>query len=110
MHPSARLFSTLQDTKQELAEMLNRVQRHTICKPGYCLRRRKLANGETEDCCRFGYPKPLRNSTEYTRDAGKEFAELHTRRNDPILNSYNPAFILGWRANIDFRPVSNKEA
>ena len=35
---------------------------------------------------------------------------MNTRRNDELLNSYNPTFILGWRANIDFRPVINKEA
>ena len=36
--------------------------------------------------------------------------ELNTRRNDELLNSYNATFILGWRANIDFRPVINREA
>ena len=36
--------------------------------------------------------------------------ELNTRRNDEILNSYNSTFILGWRANIDFRPVVNRDA
>ena len=35
---------------------------------------------------------------------------MNTQRNDELLNSYNPTFILGWRANIDFRPVINKEA
>ena len=36
IHPSARLFSSLEDTKQELAEMLNCLQHDTYCKPGYC--------------------------------------------------------------------------
>ncbi|KAF8237100.1 hypothetical protein L208DRAFT_1249409, partial [Tricholoma matsutake] len=31
-------------------------------------------------------------------------------QNDPIINSYNAGFILGWRANIDFHPVIPKEA
>jgi len=35
--------------------------------------------------------------------------ELNTCRNDELLNSYNATFILGWGANIDFRPVINKE-
>ena len=35
---------------------------------------------------------------------------LNTCRNDEILNSYNATFILGWRANIDFRPIINKDA
>jgi hypothetical protein len=34
----------------------------------------------------------------------------NTQRNDELLNSYNATFILGWRANIDFRPVINREA
>ena len=34
--PSAELFNGLQDTKKELAEMLNHLQHHTKCAPGYC--------------------------------------------------------------------------
>ena len=107
IHPSAQMFNTLQDTKKELAEMLNRLQRHTKCAPGYCERKKK-ATGEI--FCRFGYPKPCRDHSELSKDPGRDFMELNTRRNDEILNSYNATFILGWRANIDFRPVINKEA
>jgi hypothetical protein len=57
VHPSARLFNTLEDTKLELAEMLNRLQRHTKCRPGYCERRMK---GTGETYCRFGFPKQSR--------------------------------------------------
>ena len=45
-----------------------------------------------------------------SKDPGREFSELTTYRNDFILNSYNPTFILGWRTNIHFRPVINKDA
>jgi len=38
------------------------------------------------------------------------FCGAEYTRNDELLNSYNATFILGWRANIDFRPVINKEA
>jgi len=107
IHPSARLFNTLDDTKQELAEILNRLQRHTHCAPGYCERKKKSTG---EIFCRFGYPKALRENSELAKDPGRDFAELNTRRNDELLNSYNSTFILGWRANIDFRPVINKEA
>jgi ATP-dependent DNA helicase PIF1 len=107
IHPSAQMFNTLQDTKKELAEMLNRFQRHTKCAPGYCERKKKDSG---EIFCRFGYPKRCRDHSELSKDAGREFVELNTRRNDEILNSYNALFILGWRANIDFRPVINKEA
>ncbi|KAJ6474930.1 hypothetical protein C8R45DRAFT_804906, partial [Mycena sanguinolenta] len=90
-----------EDTKQELAEILNRLQRHTKCTPGYCQRKKK-DTGET--FCRFGFPKQCREQTQFTKDPGREFPELHTRRNDEILNSFNPGVILTWRANIDFRP------
>jgi hypothetical protein len=107
IHPSARLFSTLEDTKLELAEMLNHLQRHRQCLAGYCERHKK----DTEETfCRFGFPKECRDGSTYAKEPTQDFAELHTRRNDPIINSYNPGFILGWRANIDFRPVINKEA
>ena len=107
IHPSARLFNTLEDTKQELAEILNRLQCHTHCAPGYCERKKKSTG---EIFCRFGYPKPLREHSELVKDPGRDFMELNTCRNDELLNSYNSTFILGWRANIDFRPVINKEA
>jgi hypothetical protein len=41
IHPSAQMFNTLQDTKKELAEILNRLQRHTKCALGYCERKKK---------------------------------------------------------------------
>src|ERR1700683_3438282 len=107
IHPSAQMFNTLQDTKKELAEMLNRLQCHTKCAPGYCERKKKDTG---EIFCRFGYPKQCRDQSELSRDPGREFSEPNTRRNDYILNSYNSTFILGWRANIDFRPVINKDA
>jgi hypothetical protein len=107
IHPSARLFQTLEDTKKELAEMLNRLQRHTYCKPGYCERVKKQTG---EKYCRFGFPKECCNESVLAKANEKSFPEFHTKRNDPILNSYNAGVILGWRANIDFRPVINKEA
>ncbi|KZT31193.1 hypothetical protein SISSUDRAFT_959017, partial [Sistotremastrum suecicum HHB10207 ss-3] len=41
---------------------------------------------------------------------GKPFLDFLPRRNDPLLNAYSAGFVLGWRANIDFRPVINREA
>ena len=107
IHPSAELFNSLQDTQKELAEMLNYLQRHTKCAPGYCEHRKKDTG---EIFCQFGYPKPCRDLSELSKDPGRDFVELNTRRNDELLNSYNATFILGWRANIDFQPVINKEA
>lgn len=60
--------------------------------------------------CRFGYPKTCRVLSELSRNPGREFVELNTRRNDELLNSFNIPFILGWRANVDFRPVIIRDA
>jgi len=107
IHPSAHEFATLEDTKKELTEILNRVQRHTKCAPGYCERKKKETG---KIFCRFGFPKTCQDTTALLKEDGQNFPELHTRRNDEILNSYNPTFILGWRANVDFRPVINHDA
>jgi hypothetical protein len=48
--------------------------------------------------------------SELSKDPGRDFVELNTHRNDELLNSYNATFILGWRENIDFQPVINKDA
>ena len=84
IHPSAWMFNTLQDTKKELAEMLNCLQCHTKCAPGYCEHKK----GTGEIFCWFGYPKKCRDNSEISKDTGHEFVELNTRRNDEILNSY----------------------
>ena len=97
IHPSACLFQSLEDTKKELAEMLNRLQRHTYCKPGYCERSRKSTG---EKFCRFGFSKENHDTTVLIRENENGFPELYTKRNDPLLNSNNSGVILGWRANI----------
>ena len=42
INPSTQLFHTLQDIKKGLAEMLNHLQCHTRCAPGYCECRKKI--------------------------------------------------------------------
>jgi hypothetical protein len=56
VHPSAQKFDDLQDTKRELAQLLNRFQRHTKHAPGYCLRKDKRTGAQV---CRFHFPKAL---------------------------------------------------
>ena len=78
-----------------------------MCPTSYCESQNKTTK---ESVCRFGFPKEYREQTEFVRDPHRDFPELHTRRNDALMNYYNSVFILGWRANIDFRPVVNREA
>jgi ATP-dependent DNA helicase PIF1 len=106
VHPSSRAFTTLSDTQQELVELINRVQRHAKCS-SYCLRRDKTTR---EEVCRFRFPQDLHDLTELVQKEGESLPELLTKRNDPFLNSYNPTWMLGWRANMDFRPVLSPHA
>lgn len=41
VHPSRIKVSDLSDGTKDLAQLLNRVQRHTRCTEGYCLRKNK---------------------------------------------------------------------
>ena len=106
VHPSSRAFTTLSDTQQELVELINRVQRHAKCS-SYCLRRDRVTK---EEVCRFRFPQDLCELTELVQKEGESLPEFLTKRNDPLLNSYNPTWILGWRANMDFRPVISPHA
>jgi hypothetical protein len=106
VHPSSRQFTTLSDNQQELVELINRVQRHAKCS-SYCLRRDKITK---KGVCRFRFPQDLRDLTELVQKEGESLPEFLTKRNDPLLNSYNPTWILGWRANMDFRPVLSPHA
>ena len=102
IHPSAQLPNTLTYTQRELAQLLNRVQRHTKC-TSYCLRRPKGSPADAPLVCRFKYPKELSDITALIRDE-KGILRLITKRNDPLLNEHNALQILGWRANVDFTP------
>lgn len=104
-HPSSRTFESLLYTQLELAEMINRVQRHTQCKPGYCLKKRP--NGETT--CRFHFPRDPRALSEIIKD-DQGMVRLHPARNDPLLNHFSPLWLLAWRANIDFGVLTDPRA
>jgi ATP-dependent DNA helicase PIF1 len=106
VHPASLPFTALSDTQQELVELINRVQRHAKCS-SYCLRRDKTTRQEV---CRFRFPQDLRELTQLIQKEGESWPEFLTKRNDPFLNSYNPTWILGWRANMDFRPVLSPHA
>jgi ATP-dependent DNA helicase PIF1 len=105
IHPSAQHPSTLTYTQRALAQLLNRVQRHTKC-TSYCLRRAKGTPPDAPPICRFKYPKELSDITALIRDE-KGILRLTTKRNDPLLNEHSVLQILGWRANVDFTPCAS---
>ena len=78
--------------------------------PGYCLVNRKLpGQQQLQPVCRFDYPMPLRENAGVALDS-KHRLRFEPRRNDRLLNPYNATMILGWRANIDIKPVLSKWA
>ena len=55
-HPCSIPRENLQNTKQELADLLNWVETQTKCMPGYCLVKRKVpGHQEPQAVCRFDY-------------------------------------------------------
>ena len=110
LHPCRCRNEDLQDTKEELAELLNWVERHNICRPGYCQVKRKVpGQGEPQTFCRFDFPMTLCNTANIGLDS-KHRVHFEPKRSDPLLNTFNVPMILGWRANIDVKPVLSKDA
>ncbi|KAK3909608.1 ATP-dependent DNA helicase pfh1 [Frankliniella fusca] len=107
IHPSRLRLAEIIDIKKDLAELLNRVQRHTKCSEAYCLRKNKTKGGKLE--CRFKFPVELRDHCQIIISEDRD-VEPVTARNDSYLNKYNPYIIQTWRANIDLSPVISKRA
>ncbi|KAJ4473317.1 hypothetical protein C8J55DRAFT_433743 [Lentinula edodes] len=78
--------------------------------PGYCQVKRKVpGHSEPVTVCRFDYPMALRDTASVGLDS-RYRPRFEPMQNDPILNTYNPALIMAWRANIDVKPVLSKDA
>lgn len=109
-HPCNTDHADCEDTREELAKMLNRVQRHATCRPGYCqVLRRVPGQAEKQQVCRFDYPLKCTDHARVRFDS-KRRPRFEPRRNDSNLNAYTPATSLGWRANIDIKPLLSEEA
>lgn len=107
-HPSSLRLATATFDMTELAQLLNRVQRHTRCTTAYCLRRPKGSPPDAPLACRFKYPKDLQPSASIPATDTGSVPQFVAKRNDSLLNEYNPTLISGWRANMDFTPVSDR--
>jgi hypothetical protein len=51
-------------TLRDLAQLLNRVQRHAMCTPSYCLPRPKEVPKDAPFICRFQYLQECREMTD----------------------------------------------
>ena len=75
--------------------MYNKVQTHKG-NSRYCLKK----NPRTKETkCQFYFPRPFRNSPEFTKDMDPEVYRFAAKRNDQNLNQYNRAISLTWLAN-----------
>ena len=95
-HICNKAYNEVEDINQDLADLVATCQRHTRCSAAYCLRSR---NGQQK--CRFGYPKPLQPETTVVTEDGEPV--LFTKRNDGLVNSFNPVQLSAWRANVDMQ-------
>ncbi|EXX54637.1 uncharacterized protein LOC113214878 [Rhizophagus irregularis DAOM 181602=DAOM 197198] len=83
-HPCQKQKSEIRDDQQDYIDLINKLQNHTRCRPGYCLRIDK----EGKQFCRFKYPKEIVEKT-FVRDDGHGQPELVTARNDPYINPHS---------------------
>ena len=103
-NPASLMFSERQNSEKHLADCLNRYQRHSICTPGYCLRKVK---GSEDMRCRFYFPQAYRTVPDVNRDLNPKHYKFMPVRNDTLLNAYIPTTTLGWNANTDVSPCTN---
>lgn len=82
------------------------MQRHTKCSENYCLRKKK-ATGQLE--CRYHFPFPLVEESHIVQKENGVF-EFISKRNDSLVNKFNPWILQLWRANVDITPVMSKDA
>ena len=93
-HICNKAYAEVTDHEQDLSQLIATCQRHTVCSPAYCLRTK---HGKQES--RFQYPKALCEETVVSVEDGD--VELQMARNDPLINSFKPIQLSGWRANVD---------
>ena len=74
-----------------------------MCSEAYCLR-----NVDGRQMCRLGFPKPLEEKTKADFNEDGDLT-LTTSRNDPLINSYNPIQLVGWKANVDMQYCMSKK-
>ncbi|XP_065061670.1 LOW QUALITY PROTEIN: uncharacterized protein LOC135688681 [Rhopilema esculentum] len=115
VHPCKQRFSdiTEQHLDDDYEDLLNTVQRHTICNSLYCLKRR---NDEKLQC-RFDFPvrqceyTHLEFESVNTKDKSIRYrAKVVTARNDTRLNRHQRIQLQGWRANCDINVVIDYHA
>ena len=114
-HPCQTPYLSLNDKQKEedYVNLLNSVERHTMCSTKYCLRE----SNQNELSCRFKFPFENCAKTRIDFEAvntksgqTKYRATIVTKRNDSRLNRHQPLQLQGWRANCDIQIVVDYQA
>lgn len=105
-HPCRKTYQEVENFEEDLAQLLQKVQRHTKCANDYCFKINKKTKKRE---CRFKFPKQMQEEATIERGDNNEL-EFKPKRNDPRLNKFNRFIIQLWRANIDIAPVISKRA
>src|SRR5882724_5934167 len=102
-HPCNQPLDQLHNTKEELSTLLNWVEHHTKCMPGYCQVKCKVPGYEEKQtfCC-FDYPMEMCITTGIGLDS-RNCVHFELKCNDRLLNTFNVLMILAWQANIDVK-------
>jgi len=90
---------------EDYSEIINVCQRHTCRVEGYCK--------STKGGCRFGYPLNVSNKTTIEFTMGKNGnikAEIHVKRNDPMMNIHSRIVAHNWRGNVDMQIILDQQA
>lgn len=59
---------------------------------------------------KFNFPWTIRTRPDVNFKANPRWQAFAPAHNDMLFNSYNPAFTMGWLANVDVTPCTNQKA
>ena len=115
-------YVSCQIPNQTLSPILHdrviKYQQHRCNK--YCLRSKKTKNG-IRKVCRFGFPRPQRQSFclrsvveavagRKALKANSRLYDLPRKANERMINDYNAATLLVWEGNMDIQFIGEKSA
>lgn len=104
-NPASLQFSDVVNSEDQFTAFLNRLQMHSVCRPGACLRVKK---GEDKTpYCRFFFPRPLFDDPVVTKDINHKSWLFSPARNIPDMNQCSAPITMGWMANTDIQPPTS---
>lgn len=104
-HPCKKRYSDLAvaEKRTDLDRLLCGVQRHSRC-GAHCIRRDRRSGRET---CRYKFPMAIEPMSRLVKEDGHW--KYIPRRNDDLLQRYNPSVTQAWRGNTDFSAIISRE-